>query len=497
LLPWRHSSRQFKWLALFAAAPALVLTAQVYVTTSGIVYSLDDAYIHLALARHILHGHYGINASEFSAPSSSILWPFVLAPFTFTRWSEFLPLALNLVSILVAVWWLLRWLSDLMPPIWAFFATTAVALVLNLYGLVLTGMENSWQVTLTIVIALSLVHGRFTLAFWTSVVVLPLLRYEGLAISLPVLAYLVLMPGQRLRAMLAGGMIAAAVGGFSLFLYIHGHNFLPSSVFAKKGVSFMSDISRSTAIEHNVQMQLFFVVCAAAAAVLYLREGKYKEAVLLVGLPTLLHLTFGSYGWFGRYHIYAHAWILILLFAVYARTRLYQVVFLNVTLVVCLGVSSIENIKVTLNTASASRNIHDQQRQMGLIVRDHLDEPEAVNDIGFVALYGRHYLLDVLGLASYEALRRQADPAAGDWLGPLMEAKKVEQVMIYDDWVRQKPANWIRVATLTLPGSKVVVPFDQVDFYSANPAAAARMRKALIEYRNGSRQAAKMLTLEP
>ena len=38
-----------------------------------LVYTLDDPYIHLALAENIIHGHYGVNAGEFSAPSSSIL----------------------------------------------------------------------------------------------------------------------------------------------------------------------------------------------------------------------------------------------------------------------------------------------------------------------------------------------------------------------------------------------------------------------------------------
>ena len=45
-------------------------------------YTLDDPYIHLRLAENISQGHYGINPSEYSAPSSSILWPFLLVPFS-------------------------------------------------------------------------------------------------------------------------------------------------------------------------------------------------------------------------------------------------------------------------------------------------------------------------------------------------------------------------------------------------------------------------------
>ena len=55
-------------LPLLAALPAFMLVVQVHFTC-GVIYSLDDPYIHLALARQILHGHYGINPGEFAAPS--------------------------------------------------------------------------------------------------------------------------------------------------------------------------------------------------------------------------------------------------------------------------------------------------------------------------------------------------------------------------------------------------------------------------------------------
>ncbi len=482
-------------LPLLAALPAFLLVVQVHFTC-GVVYSLDDPYIHLALARQILHGHYGINPGEFAAPSSSILWPFLLAPFAFTRLVEFLPLVINLAALVVAVWWLQRWLEDYLAPWWALVTTTALAFALNLYGLVLTGMENSLQVTLVIIVALSLLRERLNWPFWLSVVLLPLIRYEGLAISLPALALLVLLPGRRVAALVAGAIVVGVVVGFSLFLHSHGVGFLPSSVLAKSGVTLLQKLPGLDTIWNNVEQQLFFVVIALLAAVLFVREGRPLEAVLLVLAPTVAHLLFGRYGWFARYHIYFSTWTVILFVTVYARAGLLKARFLSGALALWFAYASLDSMIATLTTSLGSRNIADQQKQMAIIARDYLNEPVAVNDLGFVSFYTPRYVLDLGGLASYEALQARAHPGNDSWAGDLMKQHGIQQAMVYDNAVPH-PANWIRVATLTLPLPWVTVGGDKVAFYATNPEAAARLRQALANYRQSSPQGAMMLALVP
>ena len=483
-------------LPLLAALPAVLLVVQVHFTC-GVVYSLDDPYIHLALARQILHGHYGINPGEFSAPSSSILWPFLLAPFAFTRLSEFLPLVINLGALVVAVWWLQRWLETWLAPWWALVATAALAFALNLYGLVLSGMENSLQVTLVIIVALSLMRERLAWPFWLSIVLLPLIRYEGLAISLPVLAYLMLSPGRRVLSLVAGAVIAVVVVGFSLFLNSHGVGLLPSSVLSKTGLTLLEKLPSLDVVVNNVEQQLFFVVIALFAAGLFGREGKAREALFLVLAPTAAHLLFGRYGWFGRYHIYFVAWIVILFVTVYARAGLMKLRFLGAALAVWFAYASLDSMIATLTTPLGARNVADQQKQMAIIARDYLDEPVAVNDLGFVSLYAPRYVLDLGGLASYEALLARANPATDVWVADLMKRHHVEQAMVYDGLYPRRPANWIRVATLHLPLPWVTVGDDKVAFYSTSPEAAARLRQALANYRKSSPQAAMMLELAP
>jgi hypothetical protein len=64
---------------------ALVITVQLGVALwqngGQFIYALDDPYIHLDLADQLARtGVYGVNEGQVAAPSSSILWPFLLIP---------------------------------------------------------------------------------------------------------------------------------------------------------------------------------------------------------------------------------------------------------------------------------------------------------------------------------------------------------------------------------------------------------------------------------
>lgn len=87
----------------FSLAVVLALLAIIAATTVAIlllchgklIYTLDDPYISLALSDQIAHGHYGINATEPASPSSSILYPFLLALFAWAPWQDWAPLIIT------------------------------------------------------------------------------------------------------------------------------------------------------------------------------------------------------------------------------------------------------------------------------------------------------------------------------------------------------------------------------------------------------------------
>src|SRR5438874_353581 len=177
-------------------------------------------------------------------------------------------------------------------------------------------------------------------------------------------------PGRRLPAVVAGAIVAGVVLGFSLFLYSHGVGLLPSSVLAKSGLTLLHRLPGLDTVWNNVEQQLFFVVIALFAAALFVREGRAREAVLLVLAPTAAHLLFGRYGWFARYHIYFATWIVILFVTIYARAGLVRLRFLSAALALWFAYASLDSMIATLTTPAASRNIADQQKQMAIIARD-------------------------------------------------------------------------------------------------------------------------------
>src|SRR5687768_15402526 len=79
-------------LLAYATASGLVLLIILIQNSGGFSYSLDDPYIHLALSENLLRGHYGINPMEFSAPSSSIGYPFLLSGTLLLKLGQFGPL---------------------------------------------------------------------------------------------------------------------------------------------------------------------------------------------------------------------------------------------------------------------------------------------------------------------------------------------------------------------------------------------------------------------
>ena len=461
---------------VLVAIPLVILLLLVLWTTNGhFTYTLDDPYIHLALARNIWHGHYGINASEFSAPSSSILWPFLLAPFSVSgRLFEYVPLVLNCICLWATIGVICRIFRDL-PIVSRVLVVGSIAVSLNLYGLVFVGMEHSLQILLVTVSMLPLISsdseagpGRTVPAYVVAALIaLPLTRYEGLAISLPVLLFL-FVHGYRKTAVLSTTIIALTVGSFSAFLHLNGSNYLPSSVLAK------TDLGGLHNLTENLRTYGFILLPVGWILGVYWQTSRSRCFVVLA--VTVFHFIFGRFGWFGRYEVYYVLFIVILSvrLAIDSGLKVIPAIF-------CLPFVFHSLILATLYTPQAAENIYSQQAQMARIAA-MLDAPVAVNDLGLVALRSGHYTLDLWGLGSIEALRNRQRAGDSEWIAALMARKHAQYAFVYDTWFPRKPASWIKVGELKLLQKKITPDSDLVSLYAVDPSSAAKLRSALTSF---------------
>lgn len=489
-------------LGALAGLSALLLGAALWLCDGAWVYTLDDPYIHLALARGLAGGHYGLQAGEAAAPSSSILWPLLLAPFAASPFFEQVPLAINLVCLLATGALVHRFFARRVGGEAAAFLTLCFVLALNLLGLVFTGLEHSLQVLGVTLVAVRLAGMRVPLPlFFASLVLLPAIRYEDLAISLPVLGWL----AWRERAwppLGALAMLALILGGFSLFLVSLGLHPLPSSVLAKTGLPVSDEglwgflrSMRNTARDNVGGMPLHTLALVLVAALPGLRRRAPWVLPALL-LPALLIYAFGRSGWYGRYQVHFLVYGGLLMADLLLRGAGAAFVARRFRAVGLLYLAAHAPLAwCTLSTPLAAQNVYRQQWQMAELVR-RLDAPVAVNDLGLVVLRSRQPVLDLWGLGSQAALAlRRQDPGLG-WLGPLLQRRGVRHAFIYDAWFPRRPAHWIRVGSLRLPGARISVAEREVTLYATDAAAARALREALHGYRAASPLAARLARIE-
>jgi hypothetical protein len=458
----------------------------------ALFYTLDDPYIHLALAQRLQHGLYGINPGEPASPASSILFPFLLVPLADRATGAWLPLAMNLAAMLATVLVMARlWFIAGARRYGVMLLTIASTLALNWIGIAFTGLEHSLHVlaSLAVVLGLWLVLTEQRLAWWFVLALIagPALRYEGLAVSGAALIVLWLA-GERRAAIGVGTAIAAIVGGFSVFLMAQGLPPLPSSVLVKQAGGVAAQL-RATASDPSGWL-LIIAALAFAATLARARERRTRLVALFGLLVALAHMFAGRYGWLARYEIYALSSVLAAgvlaaqapLAALFARRAPLPAAALSLVVLVAGG----HLLYATAGVPRASRGIFEQHAQMRRLAVDHLRGPVGVHDIGLVSVGNPQTVLDYWGLASDAMRRTRTDPARPrDWMERAARAHDVDLAMLYARvFAPEIPPGWVVLGRLHLATPPLVLE-DTVTFYATRAAAVPALRAAITAWAPG------------
>lgn len=486
------SAHRLPALCALSALGGLVFWVALAWTRAGAFeYPLDDVYIHLAMARGIMGGTYGINPGEPASAASSILYPLLLLPLAASDLQRFLPLALNAAALAALAWLFGRWIVRAGHTA---SAATALAIIapfaLAMPGVAALGMEHTLHALAAMMVLAGLwdflVTGRIGWMLVAGAILAPMFRFEGLALSLAACLALALRGRGLAGATLAGGVVMPVVL-FMAFLLSQGLPPLPNSVLAKMGGKF-GGYDPSVRLIANF-LSLGGVAMAVAYGLLVAafvsRAAKSDARLRLLAACALIavtaHLLMGQVGWLGRYEHYAIVMIAAVL--VMAEPQVGRSLRLAIW-GAALGGAVYYSAVTWHHYNWTAQAVHLQQHQMARLVALLPGRKVAVNDIGWVSWIGQAPVLDLWGLASTEARRARIDPPGGlpapGWAGDLARRHGAQYAMVYADWFEDGIGDeWVPVAQLTMTHPRGNLGGNTVTIYAIDPAITPDLRAAV------------------
>jgi hypothetical protein len=485
-------------LGLWFAGAIILILRSILLCDGHLIYTQDDPYIHLRVAQIILRNGYGINIGEYSSPCSSIIYPYLLALTELAGFGVWGPLVLNMLAMAFAVYAVSYIIQDYVftynindrrfagSKLLPLALGLLVCFAMNSWGLVMTGMEHSLHVLAVVLVIwgfLKILDAGSKFPPWliAAIVVLPFIRFEGLAMSLLSLAALLYL-GHRRIAFGTASLILLGLLCWVVFTHSLGLPVLPSSVLLKSNIaanaiqhSSLAQLARAilSNFEESMSNGLGIWLLLTLLVVFILsykawQKLRHQIAIVLGGLTiltVLAHIFGGTGGLFSRYVVYVYTLVMISTLVLgrfwfdQANVKRTWTVFFVYLLV------SLSYVMTSFLIPKAAQNTYQQQYQMHRFAVEYWKQPVAVNDLGWVSYNNPSFVLDLYGLGS-EEVRRLKMTGVYDTktLFMLVERKHVSLIMIYDEWFKSKiPTDWKKVAILNT--SQVTSASDHVSFY--------------------------------
>jgi hypothetical protein len=493
-------------LAAYGAITALLAALAIPKTGGRFVYLLDDAYIHMAVAKNAaLHHVWGITRYQFSSSTSSPLWTFILTlAYSLFGVDEVAPLILNIgagILLLVSCEILLRRWVESRAAIFA--VLLVVVFVMPLSTLTLLGMEHLLHGLLVVWFAddaadiLSGAGGSIPgipkrLMFLAPF--LTMIRYEGLFLVFVVC--LCLLIRKRLASALALGVAALLpVTAYGVWSMAHGWYFFPNSVLLKGHLPELSPIGLLHLLGYRAMKMIdaspeILLLLLAAVSLVLADGGKAAPrrrwaGLILVG-TTLLQAQFADFGGLYRYDAY-----LVLLGVLVCAQGLADLLSENLTwrwtrmngaqrafgLVLAGLVAApfaLRSFAGLREVPDASLSIYQQQYQMGLFFREYWQgEAIALNDIGAVSYLSDVKLIDLVGLGTEElAVMRLHRTLSPSTIASLAKERGIRVAILYPGWLNPTggmPPDWEEVGQWKIP-NRGIVASATVSIFAVDPS---------------------------
>ncbi len=532
-LKLKHYSPLIICIAVLWLILILVLNDSLAKTQGRPVYALDDAYIHMSMAKNFSqHGVWGVTSRQFSSTSSSLLWTLLLsALYLIFGVNETMPLLMNFffaTLLLVFIFYFLR--DQRFPPWIQTLMLAAFILFIPLPYLVFGGLEHVLQILINLAYiymavkvitddspgkekpAKSMRNALFLLA---PLVVMA--RYEGLFILFAVsLLLLVRKKWTIFTINAAAGLLPAVVYG--IISVSNGWYFLPNSVLLKGTRPDIAHIGKILEflyaglrqLIYNVHLLVLLICVLALLWVLYNKYNRWwlpANTMAMIFIVTLACQAFFSesgyflnrYPWI-RYDAYLVALgvVTLLTAAGYSlslssqepQKKAGKIIGILLIFVLILPLAE-RGVRTDLKVAQATANIYGQQYQMGLFLKKYYPgQPVTVNDIGAVCFLADIGCLDVWGLATKDIGDLQLNKTfTAENITRIAQQSGARVAVVYDQFFRlvgidsELPKSWIKVGQWRIPNNVVCVR-DTVTFYALDESEVPRLTLNLREFRS-------------
>ncbi len=499
-------------LFLYLILTLALLTQALNNTAGQIGYPVDDAYIHMAIARHFAEdGRWSVDLSPFTSATSSPLWTFLLAAaFRLTGVRDWSAMLLSLLAAAGALLTAQRLLAQTSQRLVRVVLVILVLIFTPLPVLGLIGMEHALHAWLTAGVIWSAseflaARGSSTRPGWGLLALcalLPVTRYEGLFLLLWVLLAL-LWQKRRGAAMTLAAAGASLMTLYGLISLANGWAFFPNSVLVKSVVNLSSTMGLAQFLTQGIYNlldtpALFGLIVAVLLAfglgegLGLLRPAQRWRVGLFAGMFAL-HMQLAKVGWFFRYEaylIFTGSLLLMELVAVLltwlqsrpqVRLTPLNAAALALTLLLLLPLAYRSGNALS-GYPLAVRNIHEQQVQMAHFVsRFYNDRTIVANDIGAISYFADIWLIDIVGLADRQTGRWWQE---GTWspvkVDDLARSEGAALAILYPMWfdLYPQPDGWVEVGRWRI-ADNIVCTSDTVAFYALDPAQADEIRQNL------------------
>lgn len=468
------------------------------------IYPLDDAYIHLALARNLAStGVWGIQPGEFAFCSSSPLWTLLLAAcFKLLPFCEWLPGSLSVGFTAAAI----ASLANLLQPLERWKRLLCLGVVLLALPAAVTGtlgMEHALHAWLMILLIKVFMRYRGAeepaRAMGAGLAVVGLLatatRMESLFLIIPMS---VLLAGEK-RWRMSIGLLAASclpLVVYGLYAQANGGHWLPNSLLLKGHFhtvgSLLSTLVRLPFAVHSSNLHLYLLALLMGLA-FFAASSNVGRTAGCVFVAIGGQLVFAQCPNFYRYDAFLVAAAAGCVFAGLSagspcRGPRWLRGLLAIVLLSAAFWLGLRGAWATMRCVQAPANIYGQQMQLARIfsgLPPAQRGPFAINDLGCLSLYADAPVVDLWGLGSQEVADLKIKGAFdAEAVARLFARHHVKYVAVFDEWIPRSllPKDVILVGRLSISGNHVCLS-PHVMLYATSPAAADALRVRLAELR--------------